>query len=118
MKKVFGDFPFFDAAYIGGNHTVRRIDPDRYAGDMSAYAASELRIPLVRFALFVPMQAGVLGTAEAARVYVNSSSPGGWHTAAGGGVWVGLTKQGFIVSCTVTNEAGQQGVHCQTGLGI
>jgi hypothetical protein len=66
----------------------------------------------------VPMRAGVLGTAEAGRVYVNSASPGGWHASTGAGIWIGLSNQSFIVSCTVTNELGHKGMHCQTGLGI
>jgi hypothetical protein len=116
--KLFGNFPFFDAAFLGGDRTVRRLDPQRYAGDAMIYAISELRISLMTFAFMVPMRAGILGTAEAGRVYVNSSSPGGWHASSGGGVWVGLANQSFIVSCTVTNDSGRIGVHCQTGLGI
>jgi hypothetical protein len=116
--KVFGTFPFFDAAFLGGDHTVRQMDPERYAGDAVIFAISELRVPLLSFAFMVPMRAGILGTAEAGRVYVNSSSPGGWHASSGGGVWVGLANQSFIVSCTVTNDSGRSGVHCQTGLGI
>lgn len=116
--KVFGTFPFFDAASLGGNNTLRRMDPDRLAGDADIFATSELRIPLVNFAFMVPMRAGIIGTAEAGRVYVSSSSPGGWHASTGGGLWVGLANQSFIVSCTVSNELGHKGVHCQTGLGI
>ena len=114
--KLYGDFPFEQAAFIGGNHTVRRMEPQRYAGDASLYASSELRIPVTTFALIVPLQAGVLGTAEAGRVYVAGDSPGGWHTATGGGVYVGRADQSFLVSCTVTNEKLRRGVHCQTGL--
>ena len=116
--KVFGTFPFFDAAMLGGSATLRDMYPERYAGDASVYASTELRVPLVDFAFMVPMRAGVLGVAAAGRVFVNSSSPGGWHTTAGGGFWIGLASQSFIVTCTVTNEFGRRAMHCQTGLGI
>jgi len=116
--KVFGTFPFFDAAFIGGSQTLRNMDPDRLAGDAAIFASSELRIPLMSFAFMVPMRAGVLGTAEAGRVYVNSASPGGWRASTGAGIWIGLSNQSFIVSCTVTSELGHKGLHCQTGLGI
>jgi len=115
-RKVFGDFPYFESAFIGENHTVRRLEPQRYAGDAAVYASSELRIPLADFAVLLPMQWGVIGTAESARVYVGSASPGGWHNAFGGGLWVGLKNQSFIVSCTATSENGHKGPHCQTGL--
>jgi hypothetical protein len=116
--KVWGAFPFFDAAFLGGNRTVREMQPDLYAGDASIYFSSELRIPLMRFDVFVPMRAGILGVAEAGRVYLNGGSPGGWHTVTGGGVWTGFASQSFIVSCVATNEGGRTGVRCQTGLGI
>jgi hypothetical protein len=116
--KAFGAFPFFDGAFLGGNGTLRNMDPDRYAGDAMVYVSSEFRVPLMSFAFMVPMRAGILASAEAGRVYVDSSSPGGWHTSTGGGVWMGLSNQSFIVSCTVTTEQGRTGVHCQTGLGI
>ena len=116
--KVFGTFPFFDAAFIGGGETLRNMDPDRFAGDAAIFASSELRIALMSFAFMVPMRAGVLGTAEAGRVYVNSRSPGGWRASTGAGIWIGLANHAFIVSCTATNELGHKGIHCQTGLGI
>ncbi|HVT40574.1 MAG TPA: hypothetical protein VHE78_16140 [Gemmatimonadaceae bacterium] len=114
--KLYGDFPFDQAAFIGGNHTLRRVDPQRYAGDASLYGNSELRIPVASFAVIVPLQAGILGTAEAGRVYVGGKSPGGWHTAMGGGLFVGRADQSFLVSCTLTSEPLHKGVHCQTGL--
>ena len=116
--KVWGAFPYFDAAFLGGNRTVRYMEPNLYAGDASVYFSSELRIPLMSFDVIIPMRAGILGVAEAGRVYLNGSSPGGWHSVTGGGVWAGFASQAFIVSCVVTNEAGHAGVRCQTGLGI
>lgn len=117
-QKMYGNFPFFDAAFIGGNHTLRRMDPQRYAGDAAVYANAELRVPLVNFTVLLPLTAGVLGTTESGRVYVGSSSPGGWHSASGGGFWIGRPNQSFVVSCTVTNERANKTMHCQTGLGF
>jgi hypothetical protein len=87
--KVWGDFPFFEAATIGGDHTTQFIDAQRFAGDASLYATSELLVPLTRFRFLIPVRGGVVGVAEAGRVYVDGSSPGGWHSTAGGGIWVG-----------------------------
>jgi hypothetical protein len=114
--KLYGTFPFFESAFVGGDPTLRRLDPQRYAGDASVFAASELRVPLVSFAIIYPFAAGIIGTAEGGRVYVDGRSPGGWHTASGGGIWVGKANQSFILSCTVTNETGSRRPHCQTGL--
>ncbi len=87
--KLWGDFPFFEAATIGGDHTTQFIDAQRFAGDASLYATSELLVPLTRFRFVIPVRGGVVGVAEAGRVYVDGSSPGGWHSTAGGGIWIG-----------------------------
>ncbi len=45
-KKLFGDFPFYEAAVLGGHETTQYITSQRYAGDGSLYATSELYVPL------------------------------------------------------------------------
>jgi hypothetical protein len=45
-KKLTGTFPFYEGASIGGESTTRYEDPQRYLGDASLYATTELRIPL------------------------------------------------------------------------
>lgn len=87
--KLWGDFPFFEAATIGADHTTQFIDAQRYAGDASLYATSQLLVPLTRTRLIIPVRAGITGVAEAGRVYFDGSSPGGWHATTGGGIWVG-----------------------------
>jgi hypothetical protein len=89
-KKVFGDAPFQEAAFIGGHGTVRMLDPQRYAGDASLYAGAELRIPVARFSILLPLSVGLLATEDVGRVYVGGESSDGWHSAFGGGVWVAI----------------------------
>jgi outer membrane protein assembly factor BamA len=89
-KKLFGAFPFNDAAFIGGRSTLRSLDAERYAGDAAVYGSAELRVRVARFVLLLPVDAGVFGIVDAGRVYVNGDSPGGWHTSAGVGFWIGV----------------------------
>ncbi len=114
--KLFGDFPFFQAATIGGGGTTRYMDPQRYAGDASVYATSELRIPLARFRLMMPIRMGVLGLGEAGRVYDNGRSPGGWHTRTGAGVWFGRGNASPVLTVTRTSEPGHTGLALRFGL--
>jgi outer membrane protein assembly factor BamA len=97
-KKLYGDFPFHEAAFIGGRSTLRSLDPQRYAGDASVYGSAELRLRLARFAFILPVDAGIFGIVDAGRVYVNGDSPGGWHTSAGVGFWVGVPDPSTAVS--------------------
>jgi hypothetical protein len=115
-RKLFGDAPFFEAATLGGEGSMRYMDTERYAGDASLYVTTELRVPLARFSLLMPLRAGVLGLAEAGRVYVDGASPGGWHSRAGGGVWLGRGDASPVLTLTHTTEPGHAGVHLRLGL--
>jgi hypothetical protein len=103
-RKVWGDAPFFESAFIGGRGTVRGMDAQRYAGDASLYGTSELRVPVAEVRVIRQIDIGVLGFVDAGRVYVNGDSPGGWHTVAGGGLWLGILDPGTGLSITLTNS--------------
>jgi hypothetical protein len=103
-KKLWGPFPYFDAAFLGGSETFRTEEKQRYAGDASAYGTAELRVPIAKFPFILPLDVGALGFYDAGRVYLNGQSPGGWHTAAGGGLWVGYVNPGTNVNVLYTNN--------------
>jgi hypothetical protein len=103
-KKVWGDAPFHDAAFLGGIDTLTGVTPQRYAGDASVFGNSELRIPVVSIRSWLPIDIGVLGFADAGRVYVDGESPGGWHHVAGGGLWFGLLDPATGVSVMLTDS--------------
>jgi hypothetical protein len=121
-KKLFGNFPYFDAAFVGGSASLRTEERQRYAGDASLYGTTELRVPVAKFPLIVPLDVGLLGFMDVARVYVNSSqlyfnvpqlavanvggdsSPGGWHKGFGAGFWVGFVNPATSFNVLVTNN--------------
>ena len=84
--------------------TVRGIDAQRYAGDASVYGTSELRVPMAHVTFPLPIDVGLLGFVDAGRVYVDGASPGGWHTVAGGGLWLGIIDEARGFSVTFTNS--------------
>ena len=115
-KVVFGEYPFNEAAFIGGMTTVRTLVMQRYAGDASLYGTAELRIPVARFPLVVPLDVGLFGFFDAGRVYLDGESPGGWHTATGAGFWIGVLDPSTAVSVALTSTAGQTAVLIRAGL--
>ncbi len=118
-KKLFGSFPFYEAAFVGGNHTARYMEPQRYAGDASLYGSAELRVPFGKLPLGVPADWGVLGLADMGRVYVDGESPGGWHSVTGYGLWFGLRGNRLkVITLTMVSEVGHTGLHLRTGLGF
>ena len=104
-KKLWGNFPFFDAAYLGGSETLRTEDRQRYVGDASLYGTTELRIPIAKFPFILPLDVGAIGFMDAGRVYMDGQSPGGWHKAAGGGFWVGFLDPGKSFNVLFTNQS-------------
>jgi hypothetical protein len=115
-KKLFGDFPFYEAATIGGEGTTRYMDTERYAGDASLYASTELRIPVTHFKLVIPLRVGLIGLAEVGRVYTDGFSSGGWHSRTGEGIWLARGDASSVVTFTRTSEPGHPGIHVRLGL--
>lgn len=86
-SRVWGEFPFQESAFLGGSHTLRGFQRERFAGDGMVFGNAELRIPLVEMELLMRGHLGVSGLLDAGRVYVDGDSPGGWHHARGGSIW-------------------------------
>jgi hypothetical protein len=87
-KYIWGDrFPLHEAAFLGGQESLRGYRWNRYAGDASLFGGAELRVPLTRAVLFTRGTLGLLGLYDAGRVSYQDESGGGWHTAYGGGLW-------------------------------
>lgn len=98
-QAAFGEFPLQYAAFLGGSPTLRGYAFDRFAGDASAFGSAELRARL-----FGPV--GVIGLADAGRVWFDGESNGGWHTALGGGGFV--AAGGYTAS--VVYAYGERGI--------
>jgi hypothetical protein len=103
-QKLFGDFPYFDAAFIGGSRSLRTEHRQRFAGDASLYGTTELRVPIAAFPFILPFNVGAIGFVDAARVYVDGDSPGGWHQGTGAGFWIGVVRPELGITVMRTNN--------------
>jgi hemolysin activation/secretion protein len=117
-KKLWGTFPFQESAFLGGPTSLRGYARQRFAGDASVSGSAELRLTVARTAGVLPALWGVFGHADAGRVYVDGRSPGGWHTAAGGGVWVALLGAASTVSLGITHSPEETSVRAGFGFGF
>jgi hypothetical protein len=82
-----GDYPAAFAANVGGSSSLRGYRSRRFAGDRSANASAEVRMPVGALNFLVRSDVGLIALADAGRVWLNGQSDGGWHTSAGGGIW-------------------------------
>jgi hemolysin activation/secretion protein len=114
-KQVFGDYPFHEAAFIGGEPSGRDLPHERFAGDAAIYGSAELRIPVVDFAFILPIDIGVYGYGDTGRVFVDRESPDGWHNSRGAGVWMGILNPFTGVSVDFGNYIGRNIVQAKIG---
>ncbi len=109
-EKIWGPFPFFEAAYLGGQKNLRGFPFQRYAGDAEIHAGSELRLYLTKLKFFVPIYFGPLFFSETGRVFLDGeSSANDWHTSVGGGFWLSFIEPIFTVSFSVGRTVSEPG---------
>jgi hypothetical protein len=96
---VQGDFPFHEAAFLGGHGSLRGYPFQRFAGDAAAFGSVELRQPLGQVKLLVRGRLGVFALADAGQTWIDGNSPGEWRTDVGGGLW--FETLGYVGTFTI-----------------
>jgi len=114
-KKVWGTYPFYEAAYIGGATTVRGFVEHRFAGDAALYGNVELRLSVAKFYLLVPGELGVFGLGDAGRVYRSGETSDRWHAAAGGGLWFSFLSRANTLSVAAAHSVEGTRVYVRAG---
>jgi hypothetical protein len=114
-KRVWGDYPYQEAAYVGGLEAVRGLRPLRYAGDAAACANAELRLALFRFRALVPARIGVFGLADAGRVWLEGEDSQRSTAGFGGRAWLALLKPENTLSLAAAQSEGDVRVYFRAG---
>ena len=91
-RRMWGEYPWFEAAFLGGRSTLRGFGHDRFGGDAAVWGGADLRLKLARLAVVLPMDFGVYGLADVGRVWLDGEDFDKWHTGYGGGVWVHVLR--------------------------
>jgi hypothetical protein len=117
-KRVWGRFPFQEAAYIGDASTVRLGRQNRYGGEASAYAGSELRLFLTKFYFLAPADFGVLGLADVGRVFLDGEDSDRWHAAGGGGIWASFLDRSYMIRLSVAKSSERTALYFGFGSGF
>ncbi len=117
-KRVWGRFPYQEAAFIGDASTVRLGRQNRYAGEASVYAQSELRLFLTKFYFLAPADFGVLGLADVGRVFLDGEESDRWHAAGGGGVWASFLDRSYMVRLSLAKSSERTAVYLGIGRGL
>ncbi|WP_375417219.1 metallophosphoesterase [uncultured Hymenobacter sp.] len=110
VQRNLGDYRFYQANTLGGTTNLRGYRRTRFAGRTALYTNFEARLQLLQFnAYLFPGTLGVLGLADAGRVYAGANDTrtglSAFHTGFGGGVYVDILKQAVI---NVTYSVGEE----------
>lgn len=129
-QKVFGDAPFFEAAFLGGRArlgryepaaqgAIRGLRPQRYAGDGSLYGSADLYLPVTRTSfLGIPLQFGLHGFGDGGRVYLDGESSDKWHTGYGGGPYFASPGRRTVFTLSIAKSEGRTALYFRAGLGL
>ena len=115
-KKIWGTYPFYEAAYIGGATTVRGFVEHRFAGDAAVYGNVELRLSVARFYLLLPGELGVFGLGDVGRVYLSGETSDRWHTGVGGGLWFSFLSRANTLSVAAAHSVEGTRAYVRAGL--
>ena len=103
-KKVWGDYPFFEAAYIG-HRTNPGFGWNRFAGDAAVYGGANLDFIIGKSRKVVPGDFGFSVFGDVGRVYFEEEDSSKWHPSYGAGAFYvpfqGAARYGVKVG---TNE--------------
>jgi hypothetical protein len=114
-KKVWGRFPFQEAAYIGDASSVRLGRQNRFGGDGAVFGNAELRFRLSRIFLVLPGEMGFFGLGDLGRVFLEGETSDTWHWAAGGGVWLAFLGPANTISLAIAQSEERVGVYATAG---
>jgi hypothetical protein len=115
-QRVWGPFPYDDAAYLGGERTLRGYHYQRFAGDAALYGGVELRVPVARvFERMIPTRITLFALGDAGRVWAKGTESSRLHAAAGGGVALSFFEDRHTASLAVASGAEGSRWYLSTG---
>jgi hypothetical protein len=99
--KVWGKYPFFAGATIGGQDNVRGYNDKRFSGDAALFGQAELRLFITDLKLILKSRLGINLFVESGRVFTPNDSSNKWHPSYGAGIWLDYFRSEFIPSAYV-----------------
>ncbi|MCH8942627.1 MAG: BamA/TamA family outer membrane protein [Bacteroidetes bacterium] len=100
-EKVWGTYPFFESAFLGGKEKLRGFNRERFAGDASIFAQFEARFYLTKLNIIIPGRFGLHAFTEIGRVFQENIFSDKWHPTYGGGFWLSFIDRAFTTSFSI-----------------
>ena len=103
-KKVWGDYPYYEGAYVGGARTLYGYNWNRFVGDASLHGLMSVRWAFKKIRTVFPGEFGLLAAADAGRVFLKGEDSSKWHSSYGGGIFYAPFARHFLVDCSCRSE--------------
>ena len=117
-NKVFGKYPFFAGATVGGENSLRGYNDKRFSGDAALFGQAELRLFVTALNLILKSKIGINLFAETGRVFIENDSSEKWHPSYGFGLWVAYLNSTLIGSSYVAFSPERTTFYLGLGIGF
>jgi hypothetical protein len=115
-RRVWGEYPWFEAAFLGGSKSLRGYRKNRFAGDGSLYGSLEARFWLFRGKLIAPGRWGAFALSDAGRVFLEGEASDAWHASYGGGIFFQMLTLNTVFHAAVAH--GDEGTRFYVDYGF
>jgi outer membrane protein assembly factor BamA len=112
---VWGNYPFYKGAKIGGSNTLRGFSRDRFIGDQAVLGSAELRYFLADIYFLIPFKLGMNLFTDAGRVFYENEESTKWHTSIGGGFWFSVYERTLNLSVNIAKSPEDIRVYVNLG---
>ncbi len=117
-EKIWGTFPFFKSAFLGGKENLRGFNRERFAGDASISSQFEARFYLTKLNIIIPGRFGLSAFTEIGRVFQKNISSDKWHPTYGGGFWLSFLNRTFTTSLSIGKSAERTSFYIRARMGF
>jgi hypothetical protein len=117
-SKVFGKYPFYGGATVGGENSLRGYNDKRFSGDAAIFGQAELRFFVTPLNLILKSKIGLNLFAETGRVFTENDSSTLWHPSYGVGLWVSYLNSTLIGSTYVAFSKERTTFNLGLGMGF
>jgi len=117
-SKVYGKYPFYAGATVGGKNSLRGYNDKRFSGDAALFGQAELRFFVTQLNLILKSKIGINLFAETGRVFIENDSSDKWHPSYGLGLWVSYLNSTIIGSTYVAFSSDRTTFNLGLGMGF
>lgn len=101
VQKVWGNYPFYAGATVGGRNNLRGYLEKRFSGDASVFGQLEIRTFITDLKLIFKSKLGMFAFAEAGRVFVPNERSSKYHPSYGLGAYLSYLNNRLVLNSYV-----------------